>query len=120
MRNPALHEAAALTVGAFALRESAGRFCDVRWSLNRMTAHLAMAAALTRDGPATVDGRLAQAVLLSLANHQARALSSLDRLSEESASDAVKAWTRALRVRMTQDWRLIESPATATPLEKLE
>jgi len=120
MRDAGLHEAAALTIGAFALRESAGRFYDVRWSLNRMTAHLAMAAALRSGGPATVDGRLAHAVLLALANHQARALSSLDSLSEESASDAVKAWTRALRVRMTQDWRLIESPAAATPLEKLE
>jgi hypothetical protein len=120
MRDPGLHEAAALTVGAFALRESAGRFYDVRWSLNRMTAHLAMAAALRSGGPATVDGRLAQAVLLSLANHQSRALSSLDTLSEGSPSDAVKAWARALRVRMTQDWRLIESPAAATRLEKLE
>jgi hypothetical protein len=43
MANAPLHEAAALTIGAFALREAAGYFHDVRGSLNRMTAHLAMA-----------------------------------------------------------------------------
>jgi hypothetical protein len=120
MRNPATHEAAALTIGAFALRESSGRFYDVRWSLNRMTAHLAMGVALRKGGPATVDGRLAEALLLTLANHQTRALSSLDRLVKESPSEAVEAWARALRLRITQDWRMFTSPGTATLVEKQE
>src|SRR5919106_86379 len=59
MRNAALHEAAALTVGAFALRESSGRFNDVRWALNRMTAHLAMAHAMS-SGRLGLDGQVAQ------------------------------------------------------------
>ena len=40
MRNPRAHEAAALILGAFGLRESAGGLSDTRWVLNRMTAHL--------------------------------------------------------------------------------
>ena len=48
-RNPAdaaAHESAALVVGVFGLREAADDLTDVRWSLNRMTAHLAVAEAL--------------------------------------------------------------------------
>jgi hypothetical protein len=120
MRNPASHDAAAMVIGAFALRESAGRFHDVRWSLNRMTAHLALAAALRNGAPAAADGRLAEAILLTLANHQSRALSSLDRVQKELPSPAVDAWARALRLRMTQDWRAVTDPSTATLLEKHE
>jgi hypothetical protein len=120
MRNPATHEAAAMSIGAFALRESAGRFYDVRWSMNRMTAHLAMAIALRKGTPATVDGRLADAILLTLANHQTRALSSLDRLVQDAPSQAVEAWARALRLRISQDWRTFTSPGTAALVEKQE
>lgn len=120
MRNPATHDAAAVTIGAFALRESAGRFHDVRWSLNRMTAHLALAAAFRNGAPATVDGRIAEAMLLTLANHQTRALSALDRLQKDVQTDAVAAWARALRLRITQDWRVSQSPGSATLVERQE
>ncbi len=64
MRDARAHEGAALVLGAFALRESAGFFSDVRWTLNRMTAHLAMAAALRgADEPASIDGALAEVTL---------------------------------------------------------
>ena len=120
MRNASTHEAAALTIGAFALRESAGRFHDVRWPLNRMTAHLALAAALRNGAPQTMDGRIADAILLTLANHQTRALSLVDDLQKENPADAVAAWARALRLRITQDWRPSTSPAAMSLLEKLE
>jgi hypothetical protein len=120
MRNPATHDAAAMTIGAFALRESAGRFHDVRWSMNRMTAHLALAAAFRNGAPATMDGRIAEAILLTLANHQTRALALLDSLQKENASEPVGAWVRALKLRVTQDWRLSTSPGTASLVEKQE
>ena len=41
--NPALHEQAALLLGAFLLREHSGNFFEIRSPLSRMTAHLAMA-----------------------------------------------------------------------------
>ena len=44
--NPALHEQAALLLGAFALREHSGDFYEIRSPLCRMTAHLAMARLL--------------------------------------------------------------------------
>ena len=119
MRNPRAHEAAALVVGAFGLRESAGRMTDVRWTMNRMTAHLAIAAAL-RNGqsPASVDGQLAEIVLMAIANRQKTAVAALDAMPAGDASQS--AWLRALRMRVTQDWRLMTAPATASRLEKLE
>ena len=51
MKNPRAHEAAALTLAAFAMREAAEGMSDTRWALNRMTAHLAMAQALRNGGP---------------------------------------------------------------------
>jgi hypothetical protein len=119
MRNPRAHEAAALTLAAFALREAAEGMSDTRWALNRMTAHLAMAQAL-RNGepPASVDGRLAVAALLALTDRQKTALSTLDALAADTPAAA--AWQRALRLRVTQDWKMLAEPATATRLEKLE
>jgi tetratricopeptide (TPR) repeat protein len=118
MREAQPHESAALVLGAFALRESAGRFSDTRWAMNRMTAHLAMAEAL--GGGSSLDGQLAEALLLALADHQTRALGMLGRLTTPDASKAVDAWIRALRIRITQDWRAIPLPSRATLLEKHE
>ena len=36
------------------------------------------------------------------------------------ATPAHAAWQRALRMRVTQDWRILAAPATASRLEKLE
>ena len=119
-RNASVHEAAALTIGAFALRESAARSADTRWAMNRMTAHLAMATALRGSAPPGIDGRLAEAVLEMFANHQRQALEMIDRLKVDTRSNAVDTWTRVLRLRITQDWRTILHPASATLLEKRE
>ena len=118
MRDAQPHESAAIVLGAFALRESAGRFADTRWAMNRMTAHLAMAEAL--GGGSSIDGLLADALLLALADHQTRALGILGRMTTPDASKAVDAWIRALRIRITQDWRAIPLPSRATLLEKHE
>jgi hypothetical protein len=118
IRDARAHEAAALVLGTFALREAAGRFGDTRWALNRMTAHLAFAGALA-DAPG-VDGRLADATLLVLTNRQVRALDALDRLQRDDRSEPVAAWARALRLRVTQDWRIIRAPQSASRLEQEE
>ena len=114
------HESAALVLGAFALRESAGRFNDTRWAMNRMTAHLAVAAALRGAGDQTDDGRLADAVLMILANHQARAVAALDALAAGQRPVEMRAWTRALRLRLTGDLRGFDDVAHGTRLEQLE
>ena len=120
MADAQLHDASALVIGAFGLRESSGRFHDVRWALNRMTAHLAMSRALWRGQARGLDGRIADAVLLTLANHQAAALETLDEIEASEDRDAASAWTRALRIRITQDPSMLPDPAASTVLEKRE
>lgn len=116
----AAHEAAALAIGAFALRESAGLYySDVRHALSRMTAHLAFSRAARRGAVPSTDGAVAEALLFTLANHQARALTSLAALPGPGDAER-RAWTIALRLRLTDDWRLLDRPAAATPLEKVQ
>jgi hypothetical protein len=119
MRNPRAHEAAALVLAAFGLRESAGGMSDTRWALNRMTAHLAVAQAL-RNGQSkpSVDGQLASAALSALVDRQRTAVASLDAMTP--ATPAHAAWQRALRMRVTEDWRVLTAPAAASRIEKLE
>ena len=118
MKNPRAHEAAALTIAAFALRESAEGMSDTRWALNRMTAHLAMAEALRNGEPRSVDGQLAAAALFALTDRQKTAMAALDGIDASTAE--ATAWQRALRIRVTENWQLLPDPATATHLEKLE
>ena len=120
MRNPRAHESAALVIGAFALRDAADLFTDVRWALNRMTAHLAVARALRGSDHAAPDGAIANIVLLALANHQSRALAELGALGSGSPPEPMNSWIRALHLRITHDWRALAEPSTASRLEKLE
>ena len=120
LRDPAAHESAALVLAAFALREPVGRQSDTRWAMNRMTAHLALAHALRGDAAASIDGRLAAAVLSVLTGHQVRAMSALDALDRDASTPAVQACTRAIRLRVTEDWRTLADPRAATRLEQRE
>jgi tetratricopeptide (TPR) repeat protein len=110
-RDASLHHQAALLVGALALRDNAATMSDPRQMMCRMTAHLAFARAVEPSRQTTA-GRLAEAVLLVLANRQRHALDQLDAIQNDETSTAVRAWTRALRVRATRDWRLDLSSAT--------
>jgi hypothetical protein len=59
-------------------------------------------------------------ILLALANHQARALTELDKLRVGTRPEPLTAWLQALHMRITQDWRALAQPAAASRLEKLE
>ena len=108
-----LHEQAALILGVLGLGEAAGDFSDLRPVLNRMSAHLAIAKA-SRD-ELGVSGRLAQIVQLSLVIRQVEALKLI-----ESLPPSLNPWKQALKIRNTQDPRLLPEPEKATPLEQLE
>src|SRR5258707_15317749 len=54
--NPALHEQAAVLLGAFTLREHSGDFYEIRSPLCRITAHLAMARYLGGGKLSDVNG----------------------------------------------------------------
>ncbi len=107
-----LHEEAALVIGTLAFREASGRFSDVRPALGRMAAHLALARAL--NATPGVCGNLAEVIQLTLANRQAEAV---ERAGKLDAS--LSAWTMALRLRNTGDWRLLAKPEAATLLEQI-
>jgi hypothetical protein len=112
--DPSAHEDAALVLGALACREAAGVFDDPRALLARMSAHLALARALRAPGVAGDSGRLAEALLLTLAGRGVEAGQALDALS--TGSPAAQAWARALRARLSDDWRV---PTGDTRLERL-
>jgi hypothetical protein len=121
LRSARAHESAALVLGAFGLREAADDLSDVRWVLNRMTAHLAIADALRPvDGAMSVDGQLASVAFLGLANRSATALKALDGVPDRPPDAPLMAWKRALRMRLTHDWRVSHAPASALRIEKLE
>jgi hypothetical protein len=121
MRNWRAHESAALVVAAFGLREAADDLSDVRWALNRITAHLAVAAALRpATASASIDGQLARVAFLALANRSTSGLTALTSIADRTGDQPLAAWKQGLRVRLTGDWRIIPLPAQGFRLEKLE
>jgi hypothetical protein len=102
--NSELHEQAALLLGAFMLREHSGKFFEIRSPLSRMTAHLAMARLLNGADSYGVNGRMAEATLLTLVNDQAPALEKLK--SMDTNNTAVASMVRVLHTRNTGDFRV--------------
>jgi hypothetical protein len=119
-RSVPAHESAALLIGAFAFRESASVFTDLRPALSRMAAHLAVAKLLRGTAAETRDGAYARAVMTTLVGLQRKALLQIAELERGPQSDADRAWARALRLRNTGDWRGAERAGTLTALEKWE
>jgi hypothetical protein len=117
--DPEPHEQAALTLGALALREAAGSFSDIRHTLCRMTAHLALARALRGGAPYRLHGALAETVLLTLVGRSQEALKSVSSLKGNS-NEGLGAWLNALTLRNTADWRTLARPEAASLLERLE
>lgn len=118
--DPQLHEEAALLLGALGLREAAGDFSDVRPVLCRMTAHLAFARGLRGSSQASLSGQYADALLATLAERGAEAEQDIERLGAISASPEVREpWLRLLRMRLTDDYRLLADPARASLAERL-
>jgi hypothetical protein len=117
-RSASAHDRAALLIGALALKEGAGELSDVRPALNRMAVHLAVAEAL-QPSASRVSRSLATAIVLALVGWHGDALRLVDEL-DASSSRGLRAWGRALRLRITGDWRAIDAPETLTRLEQAE
>lgn len=118
--NAAHHEAAAFLLGALAFREASGSFYDPRLLLSRITAHLAVAKALRGErDDATTAGRLAHAMLLTIAGRTREALTIIEALDPGSLSSGAQSWVRSIKRRATFDWR--GAPEQSQPvLERLE
>jgi len=110
--NAALHEQAALLLGAFLLRDHSGDFFEIRTPLSRMTAHLTMAHYLNAGGG--MNGRMAEAILLTLIGDQASALAQLDGVGTNAA---VLPLVRILRARNTGDYRPLDQLDSLSPAE---
>lgn len=116
--DPALHEQAALLLGAFILRDSSGDFFEIRSHLCRITAHLSVARALRGDNPPSEDGELAEALLYTMMNNQRDALQRIAAL--ETKYPNLAPWIRALKTRNTSDQRILWDAKDLTQLEKLQ
>lgn len=114
------HESAALLLGAFALRESSGWFQDIRPALSRMTAHLATARVLRNTEAASLDGQLAEIVMNALIERERHTTTRLDAFEAQGTGGADVAWARALRMRVTGNWRNARPVAEESVLEQLE
>src|SRR5262249_23006863 len=86
--------------------------------LSLMTAHLAIAQSI--EGASTKSGQVAELVQLALVNRQKDALDGLAKWESASPSPSERAWIRALKLRITGDWRLLEHPENASLLERIE
>jgi hypothetical protein len=84
-----------------------------------MVAHLAIADAL-RHGTRTTDAALATATLLVLTGNQVEALDTLETLGDALQEPGVAQWSRGLRMRVDDDWRVLQNPAAASRLEQRE
>jgi len=115
--NPELHEQAALLLGGFLLRDHSGNFFEIRSSLCRLTAHLTLARFLRGAITPGVSGRLAEAMMLTLAGDEALALTQLQTLDTNSIT--VAAMVRMLQVRNTGDFRPLTGMDKRTPVENV-
>jgi hypothetical protein len=112
--DPESHEEAALLLGAFALREHAGDFSDVRKVLCRITAHLALAQALHPGQPFGPCGKMADLTLRALAGRETDVLAVADSPALDQASPDERVWLQALALHVTHDWRRA-TPEAASP-----
>lgn len=116
---PLAHEQAALLLASAGLKEDAGVFSDQRGWANRITAHLAWAAALRSKQPSSLEGRVAHLLegLLVEADRpfdeEIRSLAKLD-----SAEPELKPWLRVAEWRYRKDWR--DAPTPTTQIERRE
>ena len=79
-----------------------------------MATHLTLARALRGTGASRPEGRVAEAILAFLAGRQRDALDQLTALEATRTGENQASWIRALRLRITSDWRLVAEPAQAT------
>jgi tetratricopeptide (TPR) repeat protein len=115
--SPDLHEQAALLLGALALREFSYEFYDIRSILCRITSHLAFANLIRGQPRYSQDGLIADAVLCGLMNNQAAALEKIKAIDQ--AIPAAPEWCRALRARITCDYRELDKQTQRAGIERV-
>lgn len=100
--DPVPHEEAAFLLGVFGIRENARCFGDLRPTLCRMTAHLAVAAHLRGGATPSPAGQWAR-VLYDL--HAGRPIKALELAKAIPAEGDSGRWKRVVEMLITNDWR---------------
>lgn len=124
-RSPHLHEQAAFCLAVFGLFNcTADIYTDNRHTLNRLTAHLAIAQAWHLGSIAPTPSRIiSEIALLCLAGRTAqsveRANEQLKQHLQQHPSDSLCAWLNVLRLAASTDWRLVVDPSKVTDAERL-
>ena len=116
--DPALHEQAALLLGAFTMREHSGYFYDTRFPLSRITAHLAMAHFLGGSHAYGINGQVANAILLTYIGDESLALKQLAAINTNDVAAA--PFVRALQARNTGDYRPLDATNGLKRIESIE
>jgi hypothetical protein len=116
-KDPVLHEEAAVLLGAFLLRDRSGDFFEIRSPLSRLTAHLILAGCLRGSGTAGINGRMAEAMMLTLVGVEAQAMERLNAIGTNHA--AALPMVRALQARNTGDYRPLEALEERSRIENL-
>jgi hypothetical protein len=114
--DPRAHDEAALVLAAFTMRDSSGKFEQLLAELCRMSAHLAFSAMLRSGAPASIDGQIAHAAMLSLMNNQADSQAAIRDIPE--AEPGASAWRAALAMHNTYDLHKYENLASPSLLEQ--
>jgi PDZ domain len=100
--DPLVHEEAAFLLGVFGQRENARGFSDVRMTLCRMTAHLALAEYLRGGAKPSLTGEWARVLYDCHAGRPRQARERAATIPQEGDSGR---WKRVVDLTITGDWR---------------
>jgi hypothetical protein len=117
-QNPCLHEAAAVLLAVFQMRERAHGWSDNRPALNQMAAHLSIAKVLRNGAVPGVEGRLAELMVRALAWRHDGFPEELKGLAA-NAAEPERTWLRVISLYSVQDWRELATPGKASLAERL-
>ena len=113
------HEQAALLLGTLAMRENSGLWWNPRGLCNRAAAHLAFARALRPE--ASPCGEVAELLIGLIIDTKADCQKRIAALRAQTAAyPELGPWVMAAALRNTRDYRLLETPGSATLLERVE
>ena len=116
--DPRSYEQAAMVLAALALREDSGTYYDIRHTLNKMTAHLAVVRFLRKGQPFSDTGTLAEIALKVLTGRQVDAQQSIAAVVTTNRS--IQTWLQVLDLRNCGDWRKVADPEKAPYVLKAE
>lgn len=125
--DPAAHQQAALLSAFWGCQEVDSRMQDLRPSLSRASAHMALAREFSDGQKLSVAGNLAELLILNSSGRQTDAFARIKSLEESGGGELVSnfsdpnvftRWLRSIRMLVTEDWRLADPQQELSTLER--